>query len=149
MNNIRDKIIVYAKAHDEWNIYEIAEAISELAANNKNELFLLGDFSEFISWPNKKLIYEFVIDVLTNYIDNTFIGASDLEEDIKRLEYTLSHLKELLIIKNEELRKYYFSGCWNGDNKNIRPIKIVNNRAYIYNEQFKNYIDENRAVLNE
>lgn len=133
MNNIRDKIIVYAKAHEEWNIYEIAESVSELAANNKNELFLLRDFVEFLLFPNKKLIYEFVVDVLTNYIDNTFIGASDLEEDIKRLEYTLSHLKELLIIKNEELQKYYFSGYWNSDNKNIRPIKIVNNKAYIYN----------------
>ncbi|MCL4546730.1 MAG: hypothetical protein M1576_03185 [Deltaproteobacteria bacterium] len=149
MNNIRDKIIVYAKAHEEWNIYEIAESVSELAANNKNELFLLRDFVEFLLFPNKKLIYEFVVDVLTNYIDNTFIGASDLEEDIKRLEYTLSHLKELLIIKNEELQKYYFSGYWNSDNKNIRPIKIVNNKAYIYNEKFKNYIDENGVALNE
>ena len=149
MNNIRDKIIVYAKAHEEWNIYEIAESVSELAANNKNELFLLRDFVEFLLFPNKKLIYEFVVDVLTNYIDNTFIGASDLEEDIKRLEYILSHLKELLIIKNEELQKYYFSGYWNSDNKNIRPIKIVNNKAYIYNEKFKNYIDENGVALNE
>ena len=106
MNNIRDKIIVYAKAHEEWNIYEIAESVSELAANNKNELFLLRDFVEFLLFPNKKLIYEFVVDVLTNYIDNAFIGASDLEEDIKRLEYTLFHLKELLIIPYYIIMKF-------------------------------------------